>query len=153
MNRTFYTPKVVLIATAVAILSFFASIALANSDTNSENPDLLVSVSLSSDNEGAGPDAATVGNKVVEMVSIMNLTRHYQGVAVTHTRSIGGQEITSESKTVIMAPGQTFTRADRHSVGSSFPLGTLVSTVTVTGTDGTSSATAAIEIIEPQPAQ
>ena len=59
MNRTFYTPKVVLIATAVAILSFFASIALANSDTNSENPDLLVSVSLSSDNEGAGPDAAT----------------------------------------------------------------------------------------------
>ena len=60
MNRTFHTPKVVLIATAVAILSSFASIALANSDTNSENSDLLVSVSLSSDNEGAGPDAATV---------------------------------------------------------------------------------------------
>ena len=114
--------------------------AAATSATDSTNPDVTVSVSVS-------PDTATAGDTVTASASLTNNTSRRLLLFVRVRLEIPGLPILREAKFVVLRRNQTVSISRDVTVQPFFPLGTYSLTVTATGRNGTSSATATFDVV------
>jgi len=122
------------------------STALATTATDSQNPDLRVSVSLTSNN-AADPNQAAVGDTVTMALAVRNNTFNFQEVKVALTLVIPDGRSFSSSFTIFLAPFQTLAPKVEFTVNELFPTGPYSLTLAASNAKGTSSATATITII------
>jgi hypothetical protein len=121
----------------------------ATSASGTQNPDLTVAVSLA--NVGGGVDAntdtATAGENVTVSASVRNNTSRRQSVAVRVTLRGPNGFATSYSVRYPIGAGKTASISYDLTVQSDYPLGTYDLTVAASNRNGTSSATASIQIV------
>ena len=141
MSRAFFVRA--LRAAAVAALlvqvSFVAPSAQAASATESQNPDLTVTLSV--------PDQATVGQTIAATLSISNNSGSFQSIVVKGVWTEPDGEETVQSKSGLLLPGQTVTRVIDYVVKDSVEPGVHEITLSVESKSGTSSAKAPIEVV------
>lgn len=130
-------------AAAVAALlvqcSLAAPAALAASATQSQNPELTVSLSV--------PDQASVGQTIAATMSISNNSSKIQTILVKGIWTEPSGEETVQTKNGLLLPGQTVTRVIDYQVKDNVEPGIHEITLTVESRSGTSSASAPIEVI------
>lgn len=129
-------------AAAAALLvqvSFAAPSALAASATQSQNPDLTVTLSV--------PDQAAVGQTIAATLSISNNSSKLQTIVVKGIWTEPDGEATVQTKSGLLLPGQTVTRVVDYVVKDDVVPGIHEITLTVESKSGTSSATAPIEVV------
>jgi hypothetical protein len=133
---------VVLVAALAALLlaaPFGTSTVLAASDTEAQNPELIVTLSV--------PDQASIGDTVAATISISNNSPRLQAFVVTGVWTDPAGESTVQSKNGLLFPGQTITRVVDYVVSEVCVPGTHQVTLSVESRGGTSTATAAVEVI------
>jgi uncharacterized protein YfaS (alpha-2-macroglobulin family) len=131
---------------AFAGLALLVAIPIAHATTavGSQNPQLTVRVSATSD--GVDPDRATVGDTVTVASSVRNNTARARSVTITYTLEdpAGGSQ--THSETVRIGAHKTFSRSFSYVVDPSYQKGVYALRVSATNARGTSSATASLEI-------
>ena len=134
---------ILLRAAAVAALlvqvSLGAPAALAASATQSQNPDLTVSLTV--------PDQAAVGQTIAATLSISNNSSKLQTIVVKGIWTEPSGEETVQTKSGLLLPGQTVTRVIDYQVKDDVEPGIHEITLSVESKSGTSSATAPIEVV------
>jgi uncharacterized protein (DUF58 family) len=125
-----------LVVACVAALAG-ASVALATTGTGNQNPDLLVSVSLS-------PDEVQRGDSVDASGSVTNQGPQTETVVVTATRTAPNGKSESSTETAMLAPGQSLARTYTVAVESG-QRGTY--TLTVSADDGSGASTATAQTV------
>ena len=135
---------VLLVAFAGLALLVAIPIAHATTAVGSQNPQLTVRVSATSD--GVDPDRATVGDTVTVASSVRNNTARARSVTITYTLEdpAGGSQ--THSETVRIGAHKTFSRSFSYVVDPSYQKGVYALRVSATNARGTSSATASLEI-------
>jgi hypothetical protein len=130
-------------AAAVAALlvqvSLAAPAALAASATQSQNPDLTVSLTV--------PDQAAVGETIAATLSISNNSSKLQTIVVKGIWTEPSGEETVQTKSGLLLPGQTVTRVVDYVVKQDVEPGIHEITLTVESKSGASSASAPIEVV------
>ena len=120
-------------------------LAQATTDVGTQNPQLTVSASAASN--GENPDRATIGDTVKVEGSVTNNTSKKRSALVTVTvRDPQGSSIYTDSENVSLEPGQTISSSYSYVVDESYQKGNYEVTVSATNANGTSSATATLEI-------
>jgi len=115
-----------------------ASVALATTGTGNQNPDLLVSASLS-------PDQVQRGDPVNASGSVTNQGPQTETVVVTATRTApNGKSEVVATETAVLAPGQSLARTYTVAVDSG-QRGTY--TLTVSADDGSGASTATAQTV------
>ena len=144
--------RIPLLGKLLAILALFTflsfasvSTAFASTGTGTQNPDLTVSVSYTSN--GANPDQATVGDTVTLSASVTNNTARKLSVQLTAQVVAPGVQYTTPAVSVTLQPGQTLTQTASFTVESFLPKGTYSLTLSASDKNGTSSATGSITIV------
>jgi hypothetical protein len=127
------------VAALIVQVSLAAPAALAASATQSQNPDLTVSLTV--------PDQATVGQTIAATISISNNSSKIQTIAVKGIWTEPSGEETVQTKSGLLLPGQTVTRVIDYQVKNDVEPGIHEITLTVESKGGTSSASAPIEVI------
>jgi hypothetical protein len=140
-----YTMRLLILATLVGgVMLGGASLAVASSDTGTQNPDLTVTTSLLS--SGTDPDRATLGDTISSSSSVTNNTSRYLLVKLSRSLTGPADNTLTRSVWVILAPGRTYSISWSFQVGPLLPLGTYTRTAAASNVNGESSATASIEI-------
>jgi hypothetical protein len=111
----------------------------AASATDAQNPDITVSLTV--------PDQASVGETVAATISISNTSSRIQTFLVKGIWLDPAGEETVQARNGLLLPGQTVTRVVDYQLDERSIPGTHQITLTVEGKSGTSSATAAVEVI------
>lgn len=146
LKRNSLKVKLLVLVVALALLSFASvSTAFASASTGTQNPDLTVSVSLTSN--GVNPDQATVGNTVTLKASVTNNTKRKLSVQLTTHVAFTGGQYSLPALTVALNPGQTLSQTASFTVESFIPKGTYSLTLSAADKNGTSSATGSISIV------
>jgi hypothetical protein len=127
------------VAALLVQVSFAAPAALAASATQSQNPDLTVSLTV--------PDQAAVGQTIAATMSISNNSSKIQTIAVKGIWTEPSGEQTVQTKNGLLLPGQTVTRVIDYAVKDDVEPGIHEITLSVESKSGTSSASAPIEVI------
>lgn len=132
---------------AVLTLFSFASVstAFASTGVGNQNPDLSVSVSLTSN--GSNPDQATVGNTVTLKTSVTNTTASQLTVQLTVHVVAPGSQYTTPAISVTLQPGQTLSQTASFTVEAFLPKGMYSLTLSASDHNGTSSATGSITLV------
>jgi uncharacterized protein YfaS (alpha-2-macroglobulin family) len=133
-----------LVAFAGLALLVVMPIAQATTAVGSQNPQLTVRASATSD--GGDPDMATVGDTVTVASSVKNNTARARSVTITYTLEDPTGRSQTYSETVRIGARKTFSRSFSYVVNESYPKGVYELTVSATNSRGTSSATATLEI-------
>jgi hypothetical protein len=131
-----------LLAAVAALLVQFSlgmPVALAASDTASQNPDLTVSLTV--------PDQALIGETIDAMISITNNSSKLQMISVKGIWTEPSGDSTVQAKSGLLLPGQTVTRVINYVVSDKCMPGTQQITLSVESKSGTSTATAPVEVI------
>ena len=141
--------RLLVLGMLVGGLSLLAGPALATSGTGSQNPDLTVTVSLTNSGGGAdgNVDTATVGEIITVSGALTNNTSQNQVVTVTLTLTGPDGFKFSYTVRVFVAAHQTVRVSFDLPVKATFPIGTYNLTAAASNRNGTSSATASIEIV------
>lgn len=130
-------------AAAVAALlvqvAVSAPAAQAASATESQNPDLTVSLSV--------PDQASIGQTIAATLSISNNSGTIQTIMVKGIWTEPDGEETVQSQRGLLLPGQTVTRVIDYVVKDTVEPGIHEITLSVESKGGTSSARAPIEVV------
>jgi hypothetical protein len=140
------------IALAIAILSMLvvAQAAPADTATDATNPELVVTASLL--NRGGGfdmdEDTARAGERVTAAASVENTTDRRQIVRITLTLTAPGAEPVEIRYPFIVGAGRTASVSLTFPILRFVPPGEYRLGVAATGAGGTSSAEAAIAIVE-----
>jgi hypothetical protein len=128
------------VATTLACQAFAGTpTALGASSTATQNPEITVSLSL--------PDQASVGETVAATITIVNNTPKIESIVVQGVWTDPEGEATVTTRNGLLLPGQKVTRVVDYVVDESCVAGTHEVTINVQSRSGTSSATAAIEVI------
>ena len=127
------------VAALIVQVSLAAPAALAASATQSQNPDLTVSLTV--------PDQAAVGQTIAATMSISNNSSKIQTIAVRGIWTEPSGEQTVQTKSGLLLPGQTVTRVIDYAVKDDVEPGIHEITLSVESKSGTSSASAPIEVI------
>jgi len=135
---------VLLMAFAGLALLVVIPIAQATTALGSQNPQLTVRASVTSD--GADPDRATVGDTVIVTRSVTNNTARARSVTLTYALVNPTGRSQTHTETVRIGAHKTFSRSFSYIVDPSYPKGVYELTVSATNGRGTSSATASLEI-------
>jgi uncharacterized protein YfaS (alpha-2-macroglobulin family) len=135
---------VLLMAFAGLALLVVVPIAQASTAVGSQNPQLSVRASATSD--GADPDRATVGDTVTVASSVTNNTARARSATITYTLEDTTGHSENLSETVRIGAHKTVSRSFSYVVVPSIPKGVYHLTVSATNNGGTSSATASVEI-------
>ena len=114
--------------------------ALASTDTQAQNPDLTVSVSLT-------PDQVAVGDTVLATESVTNTSRTKQVVNVTTTLTDPNGVMQSTTAKVVLKPGESFSRSASYVRDADDASGVYTVAVSATSRTGTSSAQASVTYI------
>jgi len=125
------------LAVLVALASSAAAAALATSDTQAQNPDLTVSVSLT-------PDQVAVGDTVVASESATNSSTKKQVVEVVNTLTYPSGATASTTTKVALKAGETFSQSAAYLRDADDAAGDYTVTVSATGRAGTSTARAVV---------
>lgn len=145
MTKLFNSFRLLGIVGAVAFLTLAGvSTALASSQTGTQNPDVTVSTSLTSN--GADPERATAGDTVTETQSVTNNTDRRQTFTLTTSRTYPSGQTYTVSRPVNLAPGETLNYTLTYTVDSSYGTGTYSVTLSAADRNGASTATASLEI-------
>jgi hypothetical protein len=118
--------------------------AMATTATGTQNPQLSVTVSLSSD--GENPDRATVGDEVTASFSVINNRNVVKTVRITGTVITPSGQTLRATERRTLGPRETYTFTYTYPVEPSFDKGIYRFRVAATNPTGTSRATARIEI-------
>ena len=135
---------VLLMAFAGLALLVVVPIAQASTAVGSQNPQLSVRASATSN--GADPDRATVGDTVTVASSVTNNTARARSVTITYTLEDTTGHSQTQTETVRIGAHKTLSRSFSYVVDPSIPKGVYHLTVSATNNGGTSSATASVEI-------
>jgi uncharacterized protein YfaS (alpha-2-macroglobulin family) len=135
---------VLLMAFAGLALLVVLPIAQATTAVGSQNPQLTVRASVTSD--GANPDRATLGDTVTVARSVTNNTARARSVTITYTLEDPTGIYQTHTETVRIGAHKTFSRSFSYVVDPSYQKGLYELTVSATNSRGTSSATATLEI-------
>lgn len=135
---------VLLMAFAGLALLVVVPIAQATTAVGSQDPQLSVRASATSD--GADPDRTTVGDTVTVASSVTNNTARARSVSITYTLEDTTGHSESVSETVRIGAHKTVSRSFSYVVDPSIAKGVYHLTVSATNNGGTSSATASLEI-------
>ena len=127
------------VAALIVQVSLAAPAALAASASQSQNPDLTVSLTV--------PDQAAVGQTIAATMSISNNSSKIQTIAVRGIWTEPSGEQTVQTKSGLLLPGQTVTRVIDYAVKDDVEPGIHEITLSVESKSGTSSASAPIEVI------
>jgi hypothetical protein len=119
--------------------------AFATTATGTQNPDLTVSASLTSD--GPNPDVATVGNTITAAFSVTNNTFKFLQVSLRLVLTFPAGQTIPLSVTIPLAPTQTLSPNVTFTVPDFFPKGLYQFTTEAGNGNGVSSATATITIL------
>src|SRR4051794_15203420 len=119
------------VAALVLHLSLGMPVALAASDTETQNPDLTVSLTI--------PDQAAVGDSIAAAISISNNSPKVQMIVVKGIWTEPSGEETVQTKNGLLLPGQTVTRVIDYVVSEKCVPGTHQITLSVETRGGTSS--------------
>jgi uncharacterized protein (DUF58 family) len=125
--------RIMAIAALAALLAVPA--ALADTQTGNQNPDLVVTVSLS-------PDTVAIGETATAVATVTNQSAARQSVSVTATLSGPGGVLLVRTERVSLKPGEAFSESASYTRDADDPAGTYSLTVEATSKTGTSSATA-----------
>ncbi len=129
----------------IGVMGLIGAPAFATTATGTQNPDLTVSASLSSD--GPDPDVATVGNAVTAAFSVTNNTFRFQEVNLRLVLTFPAGQTIPVSVTIPLAPTQTLSPHVTFTVPDFLPKGVYQLTTQASDANGVSSATATITII------
>jgi uncharacterized protein YfaS (alpha-2-macroglobulin family) len=135
---------VLLMAFAGLMLLVVIPIAQATTAVGSQNPQLTVRASATSD--GSDPDRATLGDTVSVASSVKNNTARARSVTITNTLEDPTGRSQTHTETVRIGAHTTFSRSFSYIVDPSYPKGLYELTVSATNSRGTSIATATLEI-------
>jgi hypothetical protein len=124
---------------AVALVAAFGttSAALATTDTQSQNPDLTVAISLS-------PDEVAVGDTVFASESVTNSSTKKQVVDLVTTLTDPSGATTSTTTKVSLRAGATFSQSASYTRDADDAVGVYTVTVSATSRTGTSTAQASV---------
>jgi len=141
-----FTLRLVTLAVLVGAVGLGgASIAIANTGSGSQNPDLTVTASLQS--SGFNPELATVGDSITAGSSLTNNTSSVQKADVSATIvAPDGTVMYAASRTVTLPRGKTSSVSYSLPVLPSYAPGTYTLTVSAANANGASSASATITI-------
>jgi hypothetical protein len=131
--------SVAAVAALVVNVSLTTPAALAASATESQNPDLTVSLTV--------PDQAAIGETIAATMSISNNSSRIQAIVVKGIWTEPSGEETVQSRNGLLLPGQTVTRVIDYQVKETVVPGIHEITLSVESKSGTSSATAPVEVI------
>ncbi|MCC6178524.1 MAG: hypothetical protein IT305_24740 [Chloroflexi bacterium] len=112
--------------------------AYAATDTQAQNPDLTVSLSV--------PDEARIGDTIDATVSISNTSPKIQTITVRGIWTDPAGEATVQTRSGLLFPGQTVSRVITYAIDESCIVGIHEITVAVEARSGTSSASSTVEI-------
>jgi hypothetical protein len=138
MSRAAFLSLVAVGALMVQV-SLTTPAALAASATDSQNPDLTVSLTV--------PDQAAVGEKIAATMTISNNSSNIQAIVVKGIWTEPSGEETVQSRNGLLFPGQTVTRVIDYQVKDTVVPGVHEITLSVESKSGTSSATAPVQVI------
>lgn len=142
----FLAGKFLLMGALFMLLSFAGvSTAFAAAGTGTQNPDLTVAVSLTSN--GANPNQATVGNTVTVQVSVKNNTARSLTFQLKTRIVFPGFDYTTPAVSVTLKADQTLSQTANFTVEDFIPKGTYSLTLSTSDRNGTSSATGSITIV------
>ena len=127
------------VAALLVQVSLATPAAQAASATDSQNPDLTVSLSI--------PDQASVGQTIAATLSISNNSGSFQSIMVKGIWTEPDGESTVQSQRGMLLPGQTVTRVIDYVVKDTVEPGIHEITLSVESRSGISSAKAPIEVI------
>jgi len=113
MSRTLGLLPLVLAITLGLQLLVGAPAALAASDTEAQNPELTVSLSV--------PDEAKLGDTVAATITITNNSRRIEAIAVQGVWLDPSGESTVQNRNGLLLPGQTVTRVIDYLVNETCP--------------------------------
>ncbi len=146
MNRsTNLRSKLSSIVLLIGVMGLIGAPAFATTATGTQNPDLRVSASLTSD--GPNPDIATVGNAVTAAFSVTNNTFRFLQVNLRLVLTFPAGETIPLSVTIPLAPTQTLSPDVTFTVPDFLPKGVYQLTTEASDANGVSSATATITIL------
>lgn len=132
-----------LVVAVVAALALQLQLGLpvvhAASATEAQNPDLTVSLTV--------PDQASAGDTVSATITISNNSSKFLAITVKGIWTDPAGEATVQTKSGMLLPGQTVTRVVDYKVDERSIPGTHQITLSVETKDGTSSATAPVQVI------
>jgi hypothetical protein len=131
--------SVAAVAALVVNVSLTTPAALAASATDSQNPDLTVSLTV--------PDQAAIGETIAATMSISNNSSRIQAIVVKGIWTEPSGEETVQSRNGLLLPGQTVTRVVDYMVKETVVPGIHEITLSVESKSGTSSATAPVQVI------
>jgi hypothetical protein len=134
--------KLFLLSMAIALTTLAsASVALANSASGTQDPNITITASLVSN-----PDPATTDSIITASASETNNTGRKDNVSVTYTVVYPDGRVLTSSKQINLFAGQTQTQSRTYTISSTDPRGTYMYTVSATDANGTSSATTSIVV-------
>jgi hypothetical protein len=135
--------RLLLLAAATALLlqlPFAAPDALAASDTEAQNPDLTVTLTV--------PDQVSIGDTIAATMEIVNNSPKIQFIAVKGIWTDPTGDTSVQSQNGLLLPGQTVNRVINYIVSDKCVPGTHQITLSVeTRGGGSSSATAPVEVV------
>ena len=123
------------VAVGSLVMSIGTPVAVATSDTGSQNPDVTVTASLS-------PDVVTIGDVLTGMGSVTNNTNRTRKFRVKTVLTGPDGSTYSQSQSVRLGPGQSASQTELVLIDASVPKGQYSLTVSVKSKKTTSSATA-----------
>jgi len=129
----------------IGVMELIGAPAFATTATGTQNPELTVSASLSSD--GPNPDVAAVGNAVTAAFSVTNNTFRFLRVNLRLVLTFPAGETIPLSVTIPLAPIQTLSPDVTFTVPDFLPKGLYQLTTEASDANGVSSATATITIL------
>jgi len=138
----FRVPAHMLLVLATALVVQFLAgtpIAFGAADTETQNPDLTVSLTV--------PDQASVGETVQAKISITNNTRRFETIVVEGNWTDPNGVDTVTTRNGMLLPGQTVSRVIDYEVKDSSVRGTHVVTIRAQDRNGASTATANVEVV------
>jgi uncharacterized protein YfaS (alpha-2-macroglobulin family) len=135
---------VLLMAFAGLALLVVIPIAQATTAVGTQNPQLTVRASATSD--GADPDRATLGDTVTVASSVKNNTAKARSVTLTYALEDPTGRSQTHTETVRIGAHNTLSRSFSYVVDPSYPKGVYELTASATNSRGTSRATATLEI-------
>jgi uncharacterized membrane protein len=141
--------KLLAVCVLAALLNLVGSgVAQATSATGTQNPDLTAFVSLTNDGGGgdANPDTATAGESVTVVLAVTNNTSRTQATTVTATLEDPAGRSQTVTRHIAIGAGETARLGFSYTVDPSFDTGVYALTLAASNRNGTSSATATIEI-------
>jgi hypothetical protein len=136
--------RIQLVLCLALLMTVGATTVGASSAVGTQNPQFTVATFVTS--SGEDPDRATVGDTVTVVTSVTNNTARSRTVTVILTLTTPSGETYSESRRVTLASHETITDSFSYVVDPSYPTGLYRLRIAARNAQGTSRATARLEI-------